>query len=306
MSSPRVRGDHEPSAATFIVDNAGTRMSADDLNDQDIGKWLWFDPAIVGDLLKLRTGMLSWYTHDTGELIGEYGYNIHFGINSLGFINVHAYDIAKLSEWHRLIWAARNVYPQGGLSTELADSQIRAKPAETTAPEALFPRVLEELDDLSETVWGFRLFLQHSIDHALISSIQRFRATERASILELAKDIARLTADRLDVAALHRLAPPPGEQGKGSLKSLERALATIVGAADARHKLTVLAGIYELRLGSAHLPSGSIDDAFVMAGIDNNAPANTQALNLIQNLADPLIEIGNVIQSAKPAGQEDA
>jgi hypothetical protein len=273
-------------------------MSADELNNEDIGKWLWFDPAIVGDLLKLRTGSLSWYTHDTGELKGEYGYSIHFGINSLGLINVYAYDIARLSEWHRLIWAARNVYPQGGLCPELAAAQIRADPAETLAPERLLPQVLQRLDEASNSTWGFSLFRPHVIDQALIASVNRFRAIDRASLLELAKDIARLTADRLDVGALRRLAPPTGGQGTGSLKSLERALGTIVDLTEARRLLTVLVGIYELRLGDAHLPGSAINEAFEMARIDRNAPTRIQGLNLIQNLVNALIEIYRVIRSA--------
>jgi hypothetical protein len=302
VSSPRVRGDHIPSAATFFVDNAGTRMSADDLNDEDIGKWLWFDPSIVMELLKLRTGEIGWYTHDTGKLRGEYGYDIHFGINSLGLINVYAHDIARLSEWHRLIWASKNVYPQGGLSTELAASQIRSNPAKTQAPEASLPQVLQELDNLSESVWGFRLFRHHAIDQSLIASVHRFRAADRASLLDLAKDIARLIVDRLDAAALHRLAPPEGVHGKGSLKSLERALVTIVNAADARQHLTVLVGIYDLRLGSAHLPSGEIEKAFLMAGIDTRASVNAQALQLVENLVSALIAIAGVLRGAQHIG----
>jgi hypothetical protein len=297
--SPRVRGDHEPSATRFIVDNAGTRMSADELYDEDIGKWLWFDAAIVRDLLSLRSGDLSWYTRDTGTLTGEYGYNIHFGVNSAGLINVYAYDIAKLSEWHRRIWASRNMYPEGGLSEELAASQIRARPADTVAPEAVLPGALERLATLGETLWGVRLFREHSIEKSLIASIHRFRATDRASLLELAKDIARLTADRLDIAALHRLAPPPdGRQGTGSLRSLERLIATLIEPEQARAKLTVLAGIYDLRVGAAHLPGGQVEDAFELAGIDKDVDVRFQALQMIKNLTDSLVEISNVVQDA--------
>lgn len=294
--SPRVRGDRVPSATSFIVDAAGTRMSADALRDQDCGKWLWFDPAVVNDILKLRTGELHWYTHDTGGLRGEPGYDIHFGVNSIGLINVHAYDIAKLSEWHRQIWAGRNVYPQGGLCAELAASQIRAEPADTSAPEWWLPQLLERVDGLASILWGSPIFRPHAIDRELIASVHRFRASDRSSLLELAKDIARLTADRLDVATLHRLAPQTGNQGKGSLKSLERLLATVTTPEDARSKLSVLVGIYELRLGAAHLPSEDIEDAFALIGIDKQSPIYEQTLAMLEALGNALFEIGNVIK----------
>jgi hypothetical protein len=59
--SVSVRGDHEPSHSSYLIDSAGMRASADELNDEDIGKWLWFDPRVILDLCTRRGGMLSWY-----------------------------------------------------------------------------------------------------------------------------------------------------------------------------------------------------------------------------------------------------
>lgn len=301
--SPRVRGDHVPSSATYIIDSAGTRRVADELNDEDIGIWLWFDPAIVRDLLALRAGRLEWYTHDTGGLEGEPGYQIHFGINECGLVNVYARDVARLSEWHRLIWAARNVYPQGGISAELALAHIRGQVAETTAPEARLGELLHRLNFSSRECWGFELFRQHGIEATLLDAIHRFRAADRASLLELAKDVSRVTADRIDQVALQRFAPPSRERpGTGSLKSLERALSRYEGAAGARHLMGPLAGIYDLRLGAAHLPREEMEASFALAGIDPAATPYEQALQLLTGLVRCLEEIDTSIRrnSAAP------
>lgn len=301
-SSPRVRGDHVPSSATFIVDAAGTRRVADELNDEDIGIWLWFDPAIVRDLLALRAGRLTWYTHDTGGLEGEPGYQIHFGINEAGLINVYARDVARLSEWHRLIWAGRNVYPQGGLSAELALSHIRGRVADTTAPEARLAELLDRLDSSARECWGVELFRQHGIDTKLLDAIHRFRATDRTSLLELAKDVARVTADRIDQAALQQLSPPSREQpGTGSLKSLERALSRQDGAECARNLMGPLVGIYELRLGAAHLPRNEMEAPFALVGIDPAASAYEQALQLLTRLVQCLQDINTSIRRSYAA-----
>lgn len=299
--SPRVRNDHIPSSATFIVDAAGSRRNADALNNEDIGLWLWFDAAIVRDLLALRAGRLEWYTHDTGGLEGEPGYSIHFGINEAGLINVYARDVARLSEWHRRIWAGRNVYPQGRLSTELAMSHIEARVAETIAPEKRIAASLADLDEAARVRWGFPIFRQHGIEGQLLSSLHRFRVTDRNSLLELAKDVARLTADRIDAESLQRFAPVTREMpGTGSLKSLERALARREGPSQARVLMGPLAGLYDMRVGAAHLPSSEIEAAFALVGIDPATPLNVQALHLLTALAHCLEAILASIQADEP------
>ena len=300
--SPRVRGDHEPSSTTFIVNAAGERRNADDLNDEDIGLWLWFEPAIVGDLLALRGGTLEWYTHDTGALEGEPGYSIHFGINEAGLINVYARDVARLSEWHRRIWAGRNIYPQGRLSAELRMSHVEARVAETTAPEARIAEAMLAIDAAALAVWGFPVFRPHAIQERLTASLHRFRGINRDSLLELAKDVARLTADRLDSAALQAFAPATPElKGTGSLKSLERALARHEGAARARLLVGPLAGIYDLRVGAAHLPGSQIDEAFALVGINPTTSNYEQSLQMVSSLAQTLEAIEASIRASAPA-----
>lgn len=301
--SPRVRGDHEPSATTFIVNAAGDRQNADELNNEDIGLWLWFAPTIVSDLLALRGGKLEWYTHDTGGLQGEPGFgSIHFGINEAGLINVYARDVARLSEWHRRTWAGRNLYPEGRLSAELSLSHVEGRVADTMAPESRIAEALPAIDEAAQAAWGFPIFRPHQIQDSLLASVHRFRANNRDSLLELAKDVARLTADRIDAEALKTFAPPtPAMSGTGSLKSLERALARHEGAANARTLLGPLAGIYDLRVGAAHLPGSQIDDAFALMGIDRAAPPYRQAVQLLTALATTLEGIAASIRASASA-----
>lgn len=86
--------------------------------------------------------------------------------------------------------------------------------------------------------------------------------------MALAKDVARLTADRIDISSLRKIIAPPKGENWGSLKSLEKAVGTVLSEEQARATVTPLVGVYELRLGDAHLPTSKIDDAFGMVGID--------------------------------------
>jgi hypothetical protein len=266
--SERVRGDDPAERPTFIVDAAGERWSSK-LYDQDIGRYLWFDPKLVPALLQKRRGGLAWYTQDTGGVWSLPDYKVHFGVNRVGLITVYAYDVARLPTWQQRTWAAFNIIPDGAVSGELLDAQMRTRPANTCAPEEAIPALMDRLDDLFRGWLGVPLFKHHDATSTIVKTVHRFRALEQNGLLALAKDLARLIADRIDVAALRTASAPPKGQTWGSLKSLENALGTIVQKDQARCLLTPLVGIYELRLGDAHLPSSTIDDAFNIARTAN-------------------------------------
>src|SRR5438552_236358 len=65
-ASPRVRRDKMQSTSFFVIDAGGEPVPADKLNDEDIGRWLWFSPAVISALMNRRGGCLVWYTRETG------------------------------------------------------------------------------------------------------------------------------------------------------------------------------------------------------------------------------------------------
>lgn len=113
-------------------------MRSAELDNEDIGRWLWFRVSVVNELLNSRGFKLAWYTAETGAINSTSGYKTHFGINSSDLITVYAYDIARLAPWEQHVWAGHNVAPEGKVSSELLDAQVRAKPASTYAVEEMF------------------------------------------------------------------------------------------------------------------------------------------------------------------------
>ena len=280
--SIRVRGDEVPSTTSFIIDASGETQSADELNNEDIGKYLWFRPDIIPNLLARRGSKWQWHTRETGNIELTYGYHVHFGVNRFGLINAYAYDIGKLPEWQRRIWQGFNSHPEGGVSTELLDAQMRVKPARTLAPERHISEALRAVDDQFLARFGIRLFRSHASRSAISASIHRFRALDQRGVFALAKDISRLFVETIDVTELHKIAPPPKNgSGTGSIKSLERVLATITSPSEARIALTRLVGIYELRGADAHLPSLELDESFELAGVDKSASPLEQGLQML-------------------------
>jgi hypothetical protein len=279
--SERVRGDKPDQPLSYVVDASGKRESGDTLNDEDIGAYLWFDSRVIPALTGVRGGGLRWYTGQTGGVWCSPNYSVHFGINGAGLINVYAYDIARLPMWQQRIWAAHNVTPNGPPSAELLDAQMKTSPAKTKAPEQLLSRVMKALDDVVVARTSNKLFKSHDSEDAILRSVHRFRALDEPGLLALAKDIARLVADRIDIGILRKIVAPPKGESWGSLKSLEKALATIMSEEEARKTMSPLFGIYELRLGDAHLPSGEIEAAFAKVGVNRNAIRVLQGEQLI-------------------------
>jgi hypothetical protein len=287
------------------VDASGQTQTGDELNDEDIGKYLWFRPDVVPNLLGRRGATWRWFTRETGGIELTHGYLVHFGVNRLGLINAYAHDIGKLPEWQRRIWQGFNVAPEGGVSTELLDAQMRVKPARTLAPEKHLSDALKAVDEQFVARFGVPLFRSHASRAEISARVHRFRALTQEGVFALAKDVSRLIVEAIDIAELHRIAPPPkGGGGTGSMKSLERVLATIATPTEARDALTRLVGIYELRGADAHLPSTELDEAFALAGIDRSAAPLEQGLQLLLRTMQVLGNLHNMLAPAA-AGDED-
>jgi hypothetical protein len=293
--SIRVREDDVEPQVSYYTDEEGGKLLASQLADS--GKWLWFKPEIIMNLFHRRGGQLGWYTRDTGEVSCSPDFGIHFGVNDLGLVNVYAKDVARLPEWQQQIWVACNVLPEGGLSDELADSQVDANPADTQAPEPFLEIGIAKMNEASEKNLGIKIFRRHEYTSEIFAKIHRFRAIDEAGLFALSKDVARVTADDMDATAMQSIAPPPKKTKWGSLKSLENLIALKVGTVHARKLTGPLVGVYELRLADAHLPSEELDSALTLGGIDKRAPLVFQGRALLESCARSFWDIEKILRS---------
>lgn len=284
--SPKVRDDEVASTVYFILDAEGSKICGHDLIDS--GKWLWFKPEVIMALSHRRGGFLSFYTQDTGSVACAYGSGVHFGVNELGYINVYAKDIGLLPEWQQQIWAGFNITPEGGVSSELLASQVRADPANTQAPEAFLLTMIESVNELSIEKLGIQIFRDHEIIPELISKAHRFRAIDEASFFALAKDLSRIIADSLDASAMQTVVSPPKKTKWGSLKSLENLLASKFERDFIRKMTAPLVGVYELRHADAHLPGSKVEEAFKLIEIDRDLPFVHQGQMMLHQIVSSI------------------
>lgn len=286
--SKRVRGDADSNLPQFIVETDSTRIASSELNNEDVGRWLWFRSSIVNELLALRGFSLEWYTAETGSIHSTSGYRIHFGVNSADFITVYAYDIARLPSWEQHLWAAHNAVPEGKVSGELLDSQVKAQPASTHAVEELLFEVMSMLENGFKQELNVSLF-SHDIDRTeALKKISRFESKDQASLLRLAKEIVRVFSDRLNVKELRALSTHAKKDTLGSNKLLQDILSQKVGADIARKVFGPIVGAYDMRVGDAHPTSSKIGEALELAGIDTENSFLRQGQQLISNVGQSI------------------
>jgi hypothetical protein len=296
IKSVRIRGDKAPTGIRYIVDASGDRASSEDLKNHEDPRWLWFRPEVVLSLIRRRGGKLEWYTRETGDVSCSPGYRVHFGVNAEGLITVFASDVASLPNWQQQIWAGFNTAPIGGVSRELLSAQMETRVAETIAPETVLPDVMNALDEVFSARMGGPLFRSHPSTKELITAAHRFRAVEEGGLLALAKDLVRLTADRIDAAALQRVIPPPAKEIWGSLKSLEKYIATILPEDRARSLMSPLVGAYQLRLGDAHLPPSDLEEAYRLVRVDRASSRVKQGFQLIAPIIWTLVQVERILR----------
>lgn len=293
--STRVRGDTDKSLPSFIIETDGSSSTSAQLNHEDIGRWLWFRPSVINELLNLRGFSLDWYTSETGGILSTSGYSTHFGLNRSDLITIYAYDVARLPAWEQRIWAAHNTAPEGKISSELLDAQVKTRPASTRAAEKIFFLAMDTLEDEFNASFKTLLFTHKINTCEGINLVSRFNCKDQASLLRLAKDLIRLFSDRLNVQELRKISTHRNKDSLGSNKLLENILAQRVGSDKARRTFSQIAGAYDMRVGDAHPTSSSIDSALKLAGIDSTKSYIRQGEQLILNFANSIYQIRNLL-----------
>ncbi|MCF1458881.1 MAG: hypothetical protein LPH21_15440 [Shewanella sp.] len=293
--SRRIRGDTDPNLPSFIVETDGTRMASTELNNEDIGRWLWFRSGIVNELLGFRGFSLEWYTAETGGIHSTSGYVTQFGINTSDLITVYASDVARLSAWEQHVWAAHNVVPDGKVSSELLASQVNAEPASTDAVEELLFTFMEMLEHGFYRDFHISIFTHSVAYEEATKRIMRFSSVDEASLLRLAKELVRVFSDRLNVKEIRKLSEHINKDKLGSNKLLEDVLSQKIGADKARKIFAPIVGAYDMRIGDAHPTSSKIRDAIKLAGIDDSISFLRQGEQLISNFSRSIWLIGKVL-----------
>lgn len=281
----RITGEEPNEFLSVTIDGGGEKVDLETLNHEEVGKYLWFRPEVVNALLSQRGGVLSWYTYDTGGVSASPDWLVHFGVNKLGLLNVYAYDIARRPLWERRIWVAHNCRPDGGVSEELLKAQMECAPARSKSPEYLFHYALRWLGDIFEDKFEASLFSEHHEVQALSARVHRFRAVDENGLRALAKDVVKLSIERINKKSLIDAIGEKNSES-GTLKLLQKLLEKYTSEEYAYTRMTPLFGLYDLRGTDAHLASSDVDECYSRLGVDRKVPTVIQAADLLASVAE--------------------
>lgn len=297
--SLRIRGDVNEALPSFIVETDGARAASSELNNEDVGRWLWFRANVVSEFLGHRGFSLKWYTSETGGIHSTSGYDVHFGINSADLITVYAHDIARLAPWEQQVWSAHNAAPDGKVSSELLDAQVKTQPASTHAVEELLFVSMRMLEKGFRDKYGFAVFAHDIDDKLAMQTVARFLSKDQASLLRLAKEIIRVFSDRLNIRELRKISTHAERDKLGSNKLLQDVLTQTVGQDVARKIFGPIVGAYDMRIGDAHPTGSKVAEAVALAGIDTSRSYLRQGEQLIHSVGKSVWWIGKSLFEKK-------
>jgi hypothetical protein len=135
----------------------------------------------------------------------------------------------------------------------------------------------------------------HSSPLERFKSCHRFRSLSQSGLYGLAKELVRVTVEHIDTAALRKIVTPSDKEKWGSLKSLEKVLATAIGETNAHSALGPLHGIYNLRLADAHNASHDLEDAYALVRVDRTLPFVMQGRDLLVARVNCLHDVADVL-----------
>lgn len=265
VHSAIVRGDQTFTDIPFIIEADGTQASGAELRTES--RWLWFDPAIVNELLKHRGGGLNWYTRFTGQIGASNMDMVHYGVNDIGLINVYAKDISYLPYTHQKIWASFNCLPDGGVCKELQLSQMEAVVAETIAPEMMLTKVVGDLHSIFLHEYGIILFDYKEGEYVGFDNIHRFLVVDEKSFFILAKEITKSIIERISKSELTKITLNAPKK-IGSLKRLEYFFNEI--GVNGSKLLGPFFAIYDLRIHDAHVINKAVNDQLKILRIEDS------------------------------------
>ena len=89
---------------------------------------------------------------------------------------------------------------------------------------------------------------------------------------------------------------PTNDESWGSLKSLEKVLASKIAPGDSRTIVGPLFGLNKLRAADAHLPSGDLEVSMTLVGVDTGSPFVVQGYQMLHAVVTALQEIRKTIE----------
>ena len=181
-----------------------------------------------------------------------------FGINRFGNVVMWLGDIAKLPEDEQYYLRSENIESDHALGSEFYDGQIEAIFTPLTKEDELF-RLRSEFLDKSQARFGIALGHLEAEALELALSFNPPVVDTPKERRHVVDTLNKVYLESLDNVALGKVVSSLGAKspGPGSLKRLQTILQSVAPNADVATLMSPLYVLYDLRVASSHLTSGS-------------------------------------------------
>ena len=295
----------------FIVNDEGKRQSLPQNTyignyiKNGIGKfgYLYFRPEVLQKYLQVPGYSVSFHTRNWGvaSLPGDRD-TIDVGINSHGLVNAFAPDIADLSLAEQAYWASFSSLPSGEICEELFETRMQQNPP---CSPGLVDLIRESRSQLNSA-------FQNQIFADLFSDVEPSKqelhrlsvgaiSNQFTEVLDLAKILYGWIIETMKVDQLRNTLISLGgtvDKSLRQIKLLEKILvAKGLDQAQARTITAPLAGLNELRIGSAHIGNPELEVAFRLMGASMAPETPRLAWNLcVDAVTNCLCSTSSILQ----------
>lgn len=274
-------GEHstEESAPSFIVNNEGERRSLPtngylpEYMRRGIGKYgyLYFRPEVLHKYLNTPGYRVFFHMRNWGSasLPGDRG-DVDVGINSQGLVNAFAPQIAQLNISEQAYWASFSSLPSGEICEEMFQTRMQQRPPHSPGLTELIENARLNVDSVFQSVFSVPLFSATSPSKQDLRKVSVGPVSADEELLELAKILVGWAIEAMEIKSLRVALTKVGgavDNKLRQIKLLERILvAKGLDEPQARLITRPLVGLYELRIGSAHIGTVKFEQAFQLIG----------------------------------------
>lgn len=258
----------------FIVDSEGKRQTLAEFNQQNLfqPRYLYFRPEVLQKYLQTDGYRVFFHMRNWGGASPPGGGSIDVGINSHGLVNAFAPDIADLSIAEQAYWASSSSLPSGEVCEEMFETRMQCNPPHSPGVTELIRNARSQLNTVFVEKFSFELYTDikpsaQDLCKLSVGPINR----QFSEVLELAEILYKWIVEPMQVASLRTALGGRTKENKDwrQIKLLEQLLvAKGLDEKQARSTTAPLAGLNQLRIGSTHIGSPELEQAFKLMGTE--------------------------------------
>ncbi|WP_414552840.1 hypothetical protein [Anabaena sp. CCY 0017] len=274
--------------------------------DKGIGKYgyLYFRTAVLQKYLHTPGYNVFFHMRNWGvaSLPGDRG-TIDVGINSQGLVNAFAPDIADLTPSEQAYWASFSSIPSGEICEEMFQTRMQSDPPNSPGVVDLIREVCAQLSSVFKKQFSVELSneMEPSSQELSMLSVGPIN-NQFTEVSALAKILYGWVIETMQTKALRTTLKTLGgavDDKWRQIKLLEEIL-TIKESdkTKARNITAPLAGLNDLRVGSAHIGSPKFEAAFQLIGVTGMPKTPREGWNLyVDAVTKSLTSISSILDS---------